>query len=183
MLPNNNPEFYLMKIIVPFLICFLFATQTFSQAQYTILKDDNHPEQHILLGIIDKYIVQKDSAYKWYNSSLSSYKPDSAIVLTFEKAKGKVQFIVFGGTWCEDTQFVLPKFFKLQEMSGVPDNSITFFGVDRSKKSLSNIADALNIKNVPTIIVLKNGKELGRVVEYGTTGKWDKELAAIISSN
>jgi hypothetical protein len=34
---------------------------------------------------------------------------------------------------------------------------------------------------VPTIIVLKDGKELGRVVEYGNTGKWDRELADIIN--
>jgi hypothetical protein len=35
--------------------------------------------------------------------------------------------------------------------------------------------------NVPTIIVLKDGKEIGRVVEYGKTGMFDKELGEIIS--
>jgi len=34
---------------------------------------------------------------------------------------------------------------------------------------------------VPTIIVLKDGKEIGRVVEYGKTGMFDKELGEIIS--
>jgi hypothetical protein len=28
---------------------------------------------------------------------------------------------------------------------------------------------------------MKDGKELGRIVEYGKTGYWDKELAAIIN--
>jgi hypothetical protein len=28
---------------------------------------------------------------------------------------------------------------------------------------------------------MKKGKELGRVVEYGKTGNWDKELADIIN--
>jgi hypothetical protein len=40
-----------------------------------------------------------------------------------------------------------------------------------------------NIKNVPTIIALKEGKEVGRVVEYGKTGKWDAEVAEIVKSN
>jgi hypothetical protein len=40
----------------------------------------------------------------------------------------------------------------------------------------------MNIINVPTIIVMKKGRELGRVIEYGKTGKWEKELADIIST-
>ena len=109
-------------------------------------------------------------------------KPDTATLSAFEKTKGKVQFVIFGGTWCEDTQFILPKFFKLQEMSGVADNRISLFGVNRAKKSLASIADAFNIINVPTIIIMKDGKEAGRVVEYGKTGKWDKELAEILNT-
>ncbi|MEI9958564.1 MAG: thioredoxin family protein [Ferruginibacter sp.] len=66
-------------------------------------------------------------------------------------------------------------------MGGVADSAITFFAVNRAKKSLGNIADAFNIINVPTIIVMKDGKEAGRIVEYGTTGKWDKELAELLN--
>lgn len=171
-----------MKFFSAFLFCSVLSISAFSQAQYEILKDEKHPEEHILRGIINKYVVQNDSSYyNWYNSSARSYRPDTATLSAFERAKGKVQFILFGGTWCDDTQFVLPKFFKLQEMSGVTDSSVTFFGVNRAKKTLANIADAFNIVNVPTIIVMKDGKELGRVVEYGTTGKWDKELADILT--
>ncbi len=39
----------------------------------------------------------------------------------------------------------------------------------------------MGITNVPTIIVLKNGKEVGRVVEYGASGKWDEELASLLN--
>ena len=160
---------------------FLFAVVKLqAQAQYEISQDPKHPEVKVLRGIINKYLVQNDTAFRWYNSNQSIYGPDTAILNAFERTKGKLQFVIFGGTWCEDTQFVLPRFFKLQEMSGVPDNTITFFGVNRDKKSLGNIAEAFGITNVPTIIVMKEGKELGRVVEYGKTGKWDKELADII---
>ena len=170
-----------MKFLTAFLFCSILGVNAFGQAQYEILKDEKHPEQHILRGIINKYLVQNDGSYNWYNSSAGSYRPDTATLSAFEKAKGKVQFIVFGGTWCEDTQFILPKFFKLQEMSGVEDSKVTFFGVNREKKCLASISDAFNIINVPTIIVMKDGKEMGRVVEYGTTGKWDKELADILN--
>ena len=171
-----------MKFLATLLVCSLFIANAYSQAQYEILKDEKHPEEHIFRGIINKYVVQNDTSYKWYNSSANSYKPDTATISAFERAKTKVQFVVFGGTWCEDTQFVLPKFFKLQEMSGVADNTISFFGVNRAKKSLASITEAFNIINVPTIIVMKDGKEAGRIVEYGKTGKWDKELADILNT-
>jgi thiol-disulfide isomerase/thioredoxin len=151
-----------------------------AQAQYEISQDPQHPEVKILRGIINKYLVQNDSSFKWYNTNQKFYGPDSSTLNAFERTKGKLQFVLFGGTWCEDTQFILPQFFKLQEMSGVPDSMITFFGVNREKRSLGSIAEAFGITNVPTIIVMKDGKEIGRVVEYGKTGKWDKELAEII---
>ncbi len=152
-----------------------------AQAQYETSQDPKHPEVKIIRGLINKYQIQNDTAFKWYSSSQGYYKPDTATINAFERAKSKYQFVVFGGTWCEDTQFILPKFFKLQEASGIPDDAITMFGVNRAKTSLGSIAAAFNIKLVPTIIVMKDGKEVDRVVEYGKTGKWDKELAAILN--
>jgi thiol-disulfide isomerase/thioredoxin len=172
-----------MKFFLAALLVFFFSATALSQAQYEIVKDEKHPEQVYLRGIVNKYLLQNDSVYsKWYNNSTNSYKPDTATLAAFSTAKKGIQFVVFGGTWCEDTQFILPKFFKLQEMSGVPDNVISFFGVNRAKKSLAAIADAFGVVNVPTIIVMKEGKEAGRVVEYGKTGSWDKELAEIIKT-
>lgn len=153
-----------------------------AQSQYEIIKDDNHPGQHLLKGVINKYLVQNDTTYKWYKDSHNSYAPDTATLNAFERTKEKVQFVVFGGTWCEDTQFILPKFFKLQEASAVADNRITLLGVNRDKKTLGYMSEAFAVTNVPTIIVMKEGKEIGRVVEYGKTGKWDKELAEILTS-
>lgn len=168
----------------PCLTFFLILSSLILKAQsdYEISRDPKHPEVKVFKGLINKSIVQNDTSFKWYGLNQSLYSPDSAIVHSMEKAaKGKVHFILFGGTWCDDTQFILPKFFKLQEMSNVPDSVITFFGVNRDKKSLAGLAEAFDIINVPTIIVMKDGKEKGRIIEYGKTGKWDWELAAILN--
>jgi len=171
-----------MKFLLAFLYCSSLAITAFSQTSYETLKDEKHPEEHLLKGLVDKYVIQKDTAYDgWYKNSQSIFKPDTSMIGAMQRAKGKVQFVLFGGTWCDDTQFILPKFFKLQEMSGVADSAVTFFAVNRAKKSLGNIADAFNVVNVPTIIVMRDGKEAGRIVEYGTTGKWDKELAELLN--
>jgi len=171
-----------MKRLLLLTMLFMGAMiNVFAQAQYEASQDPKHPEVKVVRGLINKYQIQNDTAFKWYLPSQGYYKPDTATINAFERAKGKYQLVVFGGTWCEDTQFILPKFFKLQEASGFPDDAITMFGVNREKTSLGSIARAFNITLVPTIIVMKDGKEIDRVVEYGKTGKWDKELAAILN--
>lgn len=95
--------------------------------------------------------------------------------------KTKHIFFFFGATWCEDTHFILPKFYKIQEVSGFPEDHIIVFAVDRKKNGTGNIAHAMNITRTPTIVVMKEGKEIGRLVEYGKTGHWDTELAGIIN--
>jgi thiol-disulfide isomerase/thioredoxin len=171
-----------MKKYILTLLFFISANAgLFAQAQYEASRDEKHPEMKVVRGLVNKYLIENDTAFnKWYKESQSYYKPDTATLNAFERTKGKYQFVVFGGTWCEDTQFVLPKFFKLQAASGVSDDVITLFGVNREKNSLGNIARAFAITNVPTIIVMQDGKEVGRVVEYGKTGKWDKEVADLL---
>jgi hypothetical protein len=69
----------------------------------------------------------------------------------------------------------------LADAAGIAPDHITVLGVDHSKKTVQHLSEIFNITNVPTFIVLKNGQELGRVVEYGKQGMWDKELGEVVS--
>jgi thiol-disulfide isomerase/thioredoxin len=172
-----------MKKIMTTGLLLLMLNAAKAQAQYEITTAVRHSQQKVLRGIINKYLVMNDDSFaNWYKTNHSGYAaPDSTILNAMERAgKSNIQFVVFGGTWCEDTQFILPRFFRLQEMTGIKDDQITLFGVNEDKKSLGSIATAFGITNVPTIIVMKDNKEVGRVIEYGKTGKWDKELAELI---
>jgi thiol-disulfide isomerase/thioredoxin len=170
-----------MKRLLLVVTAALFFSNLQAQTPYTSVPDDKHPEANILNGIISKYILINDTSYKkWYLPNQSAYTPDTSILNAMERGKGKIQFVVFGGTWCDDTRFIVPKFFKIQELSGVADKDIAFFAVSREKKTLGNVAEVFKITNVPTIIVMKDGKEIGRVVEYGKTGAWDKELSSLL---
>jgi thiol-disulfide isomerase/thioredoxin len=108
--------------------------------------------------------------------------PNAQALQNLQQYKDSVQLLVFMGTWCEDSQNIIPKFFSLTEAAGFSMDRVTLIGVDRNKKTYSHLTDALNITNVPTIIVYKKGKELGRVVEYGKYGLFDKELGEILSA-
>ena len=165
-------------------ICLFTACTSLAQKTYETLTDSADNNAKMLRGVITKEDINNDTAFKWYAESLRIYpRADSSAVAAFKENKDKIYFIIFGGTWCEDTHFILPKFFKIQEVSGFPESHITVFAVDRHKHSVGNIAQAMNITATPTIIVMKDGKEIGRLKEYGKTGYWDKELAKIIDGN
>ena len=86
------------------------------------------------------------------------------------------------GTWCEDSHVIIPKLFSLFDAANFSKDRVSILGTDRSKKTLGYLSESMNVHSVPTLIVMKNGKEVGRVVEYGKYGMWDKELGEVINS-
>ncbi len=135
----------------------------------------------MLKGIINRSQIESDTAFAWFKENMQYGQPDAAAVTSFQQHKANFTLIVFGGTWCEDTQNLLPKFYKLVDKSGYPESSITLVAVDRQKTTVNNLHTTYTITNVPTFIVLKAGKEIGRVVEYGKDGDMVKELGTIVS--
>lgn len=166
-----------MKKILLLVSFALMGILAFGQSQYEVTMDG--PDK-VLKGVLSRELVQKDSTFKWFALNQKMYAPSADIVNTIKADAANVHFIVFGGTWCDDTKVILPRFYSLADAAAIPANHISLIGVDRSKKTLGNLTEPLNVINVPTIIVMKDGKEIGRVVEYGTTGQWDKELSQII---
>jgi thiol-disulfide isomerase/thioredoxin len=148
--------------------------------QYETSRDQHGAK--VLKGIISKDILMNDTAFAWFQQNQTAYTPNAAVVENIKKATPGMQLVVFGGTWCDDTRQILPKFYTIADAAGFAADKITLLGVDRNKKTLSHLAEAFGITNVPTFIVMKDGKELGRVIEYGKTGQWDKEIADIISA-
>lgn len=135
----------------------------------------------VLKGLLNRQIIEGDTTYKWFKQNYALGAADASAVDAFTKNGSKFQMVVFGGTWCEDTQNLLPAFYRLVDKSGYKESSITLIGVNRQKQTLDNLSNAFHITNVPTFIVMKDGKEVGRVVEYGKTGQMDKELGEIVS--
>ncbi len=106
----------------------------------------------------------------------------ASAVAAFQKNGSKISLLVFCGTWCHDSQNLLPKFYKLIDKAGFPESKIVLVAVDKSKIAVQNLHVKYQLKTVPTFIVLVNGKEVGRVEEYGKTGYMEKELGEIVAA-
>ena len=94
---------------------------------------------------------------------------DAYAVDMFKQKGSKCTLLVFAGTWCHDSQNLLPKLYRLFDKSGYPENKVTLVVVDRKKASANDLPQKWKLESVPTFIVVQNGKEIGRVVEYGKT--------------
>lgn len=169
-----------MKKLVPvFILTLLMGNHLLAQAQYIVLTE--RPNEKTFKGIISREILESDTSFHWYGEAQKIYTPNTVTLDALQKNKDSVQLLVFMGTWCEDSHFVIPRLFKLTQAAGFSDDHITLIGVDRKKLTLSHLSEAMGVTNVPTIIVMKKGKELGRVVEYGTSGSFDKDLGEILA--
>lgn len=154
----------------------------FSYAQpYQVTKDLHNNK--MLTGFITDSILKSDSAFNWFGRTQNIYAPKEAVVKSFAANKDSVNLVIFMGTWCEDSHFVIPRFYKILDSAGFDKSRITLVAVDKSKKDKHNLSNAFHITNVPTIIVFKKGKEAGRVVEYGSTGRYDEEVSAILTKS
>jgi len=169
--------FFVSAIIVLSLAACSSSKQVGGRTHYEVIKDS---ETKILKGTLNRSLIENDTSFHWFKDNMRYGSVDEYALTAFKQKAGQFSILVFGGTWCHDTQNLLPKFYRLVDKSSFPENKITLIGVDRAKTALNDLHTKWNITNVPTFIILKNGKEVGRVVEYGKTGNIEKELGEIV---
>ncbi len=120
----------------------------------------------------------------WKDFSAKNYSPDEEIVGEIKSLISQydnLSFIVVSAEWCPDSKSETPKIYKLLEEIGVKFETVPIYGVDRKKSEPTGTAEQYTIKRVPTLIVLANGKELGRIVEYPYLS-WEEDLKTIIEN-
>jgi len=149
---------------------------------YEVSYDTGHTNAKVLKGLLRRADIENDTSFAWFKQNMQLGKANTAAVDAFKRNGSKFQVVVFFGTWCEDSQNLVPVFYRLVDKSGYPENNISLIGADRAKTTLDNLHKSFNITNVPTFIVMKDGKEYARVVEYGKYGEIDKELGEIADS-
>jgi len=169
-----------MKRLLAFVLAVFSASLVFAQPAVEISRDQENGSK-VLKGFIAKKDLVTDTAFSWFVQGQKEFTPNADVVKKYAANKDSINILVFGGTWCGDTKHLLPNFIATTDAAGLPASHLTLIGVDRNKKTLFNLSETFNITNVPTFIVLKNGKEICRVVEYGRIGAPEKEIAEMLS--
>jgi thiol-disulfide isomerase/thioredoxin len=123
-----------------------------------------------LLGVCTTDQLLKEPYAGWYTGNLSGYRPNAEVLAQLKKTGlSKYSMKIFFGSWCGDSKRELPKMIKVLDQLSFNKNDVVLIGVDDSvktyKQSPQREEAGLNIYRVPTFIIYKGEKEIGRIIE------------------
>jgi hypothetical protein len=101
-----------------------------------------------------------------YLENYHAYQPDMKVIQELHPHLQGISITIVLGVWCSDSKEQVPRVVKVLELSGYVPEQVHYIAVDR-KKQVSDSPDILppNIERVPTIILYRDGQEIGRIVE------------------
>ncbi|SFR40148.1 Thiol-disulfide isomerase or thioredoxin [Robiginitalea myxolifaciens] len=158
--------------LYPFMLLFTLLVSALN----TGVSAQTYPEEIVLengrrflVGPMNPEDLEQGSYQNWYTPGVEQYTPDTPLLKNLKPLLNDVAIQVFLGTWCGDSRREVPRFMKLLQSLDYPMEQLQFIGVDRRsefyKQSPNGEHIGKNILRVPTFILLKNGVEIGRIIE------------------
>ena len=101
-----------------------------------------------------------------YGRTAAAYQPGSEVVTELGASEAPVEVRIYFGTWCPHCSRAVPRVMKIESVLGDGPIEFAYYGLP---KDLGNAPEAksLDIKGVPTGIVYRDGKEIGRIMANG----------------
>lgn len=88
---------------------------------------------------------------------------------------------VYFGTWCPDSRREVSRLWRtLDEVGDNVPFTIRYFGIDHGLHRPANIVKRAHLVRVPTFVVERDGRELGRIVEVSPHGI-ENDLLALLT--
>jgi thiol-disulfide isomerase/thioredoxin len=174
----------------PFLLALavlLLATAPRAEAQLVAHPDPAQPppaaaapasEAPALVGAATR--EQVEAAPEWVQAEVDA-KPDAAAAQALAAVEPGAEVTVYLGTWCSDSRREVPRFWKAVDAAGgsVPF-AVRYVAVDHAKKEPAALLKQDDVRFLPTIIVRRGGKEVGRIVETSPHGV-EQDLLALLT--
>src|SRR6185503_1269356 len=103
--------------------------------RYTTTKD-TVTDGLIFNGPITFADLNNEPSFDWLKSGYDEYTPDASQLAYLRTNLSKYRMVVFMGTWCDDSHFLIPKLEKLLQLTGYPMQQYIMYGTARGKKTI-----------------------------------------------
>lgn len=141
-------------------------------------------KQAILLGQCSPKLLEQEPFAKWFIPNFEKYQLDSSLLPALKKAfKGKrMEFFV--GTWCGESRADMPGVLKILQAAQVDSSQFKMIFLNNSgtmnRQSPGHEEQGKNIVRVPTYILYKGKKEIGRIID-APVETFEKDLLKILT--
>jgi thiol-disulfide isomerase/thioredoxin len=133
----------------------------------------------VLVGPITREQVEA-SHPDWVQAEVAA-SPDAEAAHGLAGVPPGAEVTVFLGTWCGDSAREVPRLWRsLDEAGASVPFQLHYVGVDREKKQPAAPIANFEIEFVPTFIVSREGREVGRIVEHAPHGV-ERDLLALLT--
>ncbi len=149
------------KLLLSFIIIVTTSCKAQKNEPNAILDKDGN-----LVGIANKDYFLVEPFNEWFLTNYNAYEVDPATVESLKPLLENVKIKVFMGTWCGDSQDQTPVLYKILDSTNFNFDELQLITVNKNKKTPDSLEVGLDIERVPTFIFYKEGKEIGRFVEY-----------------
>jgi hypothetical protein len=116
-----------------------------------------------------------------WHAVMMNYQPNSEAVARIKANEQEATITVAFGTWCPDSKNYVPRLLKALESAGNAHLHLKLIGIDNQFREPVASVQPLRIINVPTIIVERGGREIGRIIETPASPSIEEDLAAILA--
>lgn len=146
-------------------ILLLIVVAVFAQQKNQTIADEKSGKI-MLIGLVDRNVFADTNFSWWYEPEYNNYELDTLVIDTIKNnLTDDISIKIIFGTWCSDSRREVPRFLKLIDELKIDSTKLTLICVDRNKN-----ADGINLQNlvidlVPTFIIYKDEKEIGRIIE------------------
>lgn len=140
-------------------------------------------EDGALVGVLTR--EQIEAAHPdWVQSEVAA-APDAEASKALAAVPPGAEVTVFLGTWCGDSQREVPRLWRALDQAAAQGGAdlpfrVNYVGVDRQKKEPAAPIANYEIEFVPTFIVSREGREVGRIVEQSPHGV-EEDLLALLT--
>lgn len=116
-----------------------------------------------------------------WRSVMNNYEPNAGAVSQIKANDKETRVTLAFGTWCPDSKNYIPRLLKALSVANNNTLRVKLIGIDNQFREPVASVQPLRITNVPTVIVEREGHEIGRIVETPAANTIEEDLAAILA--
>jgi len=143
----------------------------------------------MLVGTVRVADLRREPFSRWFDDGYQGYEARPAALAQIAaavQADSTLAIEVFFGTWCGDSRRELPRLMRILDDAGLPASRVALYALSDNpgvfKMTPGGREHELFVHRTPTIALLRDGVELGRIVEKPATTV-EEDLAAILAGS